>query len=125
VLEEQQSTLQAQELMFQEMRNQMSTIVQKVKNAAASHTFICDKLRGQIIVNNENIFQPYHSDNLCGIFHILHREYSTATFELFCTFLMDTLSITATAEELATNPYIVAQRTSTEQLTATSQSVND
>ena len=111
VLEEQQSTLQAQELMFQEMRNQMSTIVQKVKNAAASHTFICDKLRGQIIVNNENIFQPYHSDNLCGIFHILHREYSTATFELFCTFLMELLSITATAEELANNPYIVAQRT--------------
>ena len=110
-LEEQKSDSQALELMFQEMRNQMNAIVQKVKNAAATHTFICDKLRGQIVVNNENIFQPYYSDNLCGIFHILHREYSTATFELFCTFLMDTLSITATAEELATNPYIVAQRT--------------
>ena len=110
-LEEQRSDVQALELMFQEMRNQMNTIVQKVKNAAAPHVFICDKLRGQIVVNNENIFQPYYSDNLCGIFHILHREYSTASFELFCTFLMDTLSITATAEEVATNPYVVAQRT--------------
>jgi len=110
-LEEQKSDVQALELMFQEMRNQMNTIVQKVKNAAAPHTFICDKLRGQIVVNNENIFQHYYSDNLCGIFHILHREYSTASFELFCTFLMDSLSITATAEEVATNPYIVAQRT--------------
>lgn len=111
-LEEQKSDLQTLELLFQEVRNQMNLIVQKVKNAANPHTFICDKLKGQLVLNNDiHISQPYYSDNLCGIFHILHKEYSTPTFELFCTFLMDLLSITATAEELATNPYIVAQRT--------------
>lgn len=110
-LEEMKANLQTLELVFQEARNQMNTIVQKVKNAVSSHTFVRDKLASQIVVNNESISQPIYSDNLCGIFHILHREYSTATFELFCTFLMELLSITATPEELATNPYIVAQRT--------------
>ena len=110
-LEEERSNLQALELLFQEMRNQLSTIVQKVKNAASSHSFIRDKLSSQIVVNNENISQPWSHNNLCGIFYLLHREYSTATFELFCTFLMDLLSLSATPDELARNPYIVAQRT--------------
>ena len=110
-LEEEKKNLQALEIMYQEMRNQISTIVQKVKSAVQPHSFIREQLASQIVVNEKTLFQPIYSDNLCGIFHLLHREYSTATFELFCTFLMDLLSITATAEELATNPYVVAQRT--------------
>lgn len=110
-LEELKMTIQAQELMFQEMRNQITMIVNKVKNAAQSHSFVREKLSKNVVVNNEAIFHPWNTDNLCGIFHILHTDYSTATFELFCTFLMDLLSITATADEIASNPYVVAQRT--------------
>ena len=110
-LEEERMSLQAQELMFQEMRNQINMIVQKVKTAAQPHSFVRVQLEANVVVNEESIDRPWHSDNLCGIFHILHREYSTATFELFCTFLMDLLSITASSEEIATNPYVVAQRT--------------
>ena len=110
-LEEMKNGLQAQEIMFQEMRNQINMIVQKIKTAAQPHSFVRAQLETNVVVNDETVERPWHTDSLCGIFHILHREYSTATFELFCTFLMDLLSITATADEIATNPYVVAQRT--------------
>ena len=110
-LEELQKSLQSQELMFQEMRNQINMIVQKIKTAVQPHSFVRAKLEANVVVNAETIEGPWYSDNLCGIFHILHKEYSTASFEIFCNFLMDLLSLTATAEESATNPYVAAQRT--------------
>ena len=63
-----------------------------------------------MLVCNEAIEQPYESQNLSGIYQILLDVYSKASISFMCDYLLDLLSVMATAEDVERNPDVMVTK---------------
>lgn len=89
------------------VRSAMTTIVNKIKaSVAAGHDRVKAKLCGMIKVEKtgELIVNPFETNNLSGIYHILRVEYYTATLVQFNRDFSDLLRNPFSTEELIKDP---------------------
>ena len=65
------------------------------------------KLQGSAILpSGRRLVNPLliENGNLCGIISILHKEYSKPDLVVFCNMLLQMLSLSVSADDIATNP---------------------
>lgn len=89
------------------VRSAMTTIVNKIKaSVGAGHDRVKAKLCGMVKVEKtgELIVNPFETNNLSGIYHILRIEYYTATLVQFNRDFSDLLRSPFTTEELIRDP---------------------
>ena len=101
---------QVQEIFVSEIQKQCNIIVQKVKTALMSYSFIREKLAKNVIVNGDSIVQPLATENLSGMFALLHQEYNKITMGAFCDYLMALMSESSSKEESSKNPQVQLKR---------------
>lgn len=89
------------------VRSAMTTIVNKIKaSVGAGHDRVKAKLCGMVKVERtgELIVNPFETNNLSGIYHILKIEYYTATLVQFNRDFSDLLRYPFSTEELIKDP---------------------
>ena len=75
-----------------------------------SYSFIREKLAKNVIVNGDSIVQPLATENLSGMFALLHQEYNKITMGAFCDYLMALMSESSSKEESSKNPQVQLKR---------------
>lgn len=98
------------EIFVSELKKQCNLVVQKLKTALMSYPFIREKLAQNVIVNGESIVQPLATDNLSGIYALLHQEYNKITMGAFCDYLMGLMSESSSKEESNRTPQLQLKR---------------
>ena len=101
---------QVVELMATELKNLKTIIVQKIISAISDNSTMKTRLNQNVLVCNEAIEQPYESQNLSGIYQILLDVYSKASISFMCDYLLDLLSVMATAEDVERNPDVMVTK---------------
>lgn len=101
---------QVLEIFVSELQKQCNIVVQKLKTALMSYPFIRDKIAQNVIVNGESIMQPLATENLSGIYALLHQEYNKITMGAFCDYLMGLMSESSSREESNRNPQLQLKR---------------
>jgi hypothetical protein len=101
---------QVLEIFVSELQKQSNIVVQKIKSSLMSYSFIREKLTQNVIVNGESIVQPLATDNLSGIYALLHQEYNKITMGAFCDYLMALMSETSSKDESNRNPQLQLKR---------------
>ena len=97
---------QVLEIFVSELQKQCNIVVQKLKTALMSYSFIREKLAQNVIVNGESIVQPLATENLSGIYALLHQEYNKITMGAFCDYLMALMSETSSKDDSNRNPQL-------------------
>ena len=101
---------QVLEIFVSELKKQCNLVVQKLKTALMSYPFVREKLAQNIIVNGESIIQPLATENLSGIYALLHQEYNKITMGAFCDYLMALMSESSSREESNRSPQLQLKR---------------
>ena len=97
---------QVLEIFVSELQKQCNIVVQKLKTSLMSYSFIREKLAQNVIVNGESIIQPLATDNLSGIYALLHQEYNKITMGAFCDYLMALMSESSSKDDSNRNPQL-------------------
>jgi len=101
---------QVLEIFVSELQKQCNIVVQKLKTALMSYSFIREKLAQNVIVNGESIVQPLATENLSGIYALLHQEYNKITMGAFCDYLMALMSESSSKDDSNRNPQLQLKR---------------
>ena len=101
---------QVLEIFVSELQKQCNIVIQKVKTALINFPFIREKLSFNVIVNGDSVIQPLLTENLSGIYALLHNEYNKITMGAFCDYLMVLMSESSTKDESTRNPQVQLKR---------------
>lgn len=110
VLRDSMRRQQVIEIFVSELQKQSNIVVQKLKSALMSYSFIREKLAQNVIVNGESIVQPLATENLSGIYALLHQEYNKITMGAFCDYLMTLMSESSSRDESNKTPQLQLKR---------------
>lgn len=100
-------------LLVEQIRTAGNTLVQKIQNAVMPYETIKQKLSGVVVLERtgETIANPFETNNLAGLCHILKSEYYTASLIQFNNDFSDTLRCSIPAAEVLINPMKAVQLT--------------
>lgn len=89
---------------FQSLIAAKTAIAKKVKGAVKDYPLIIEKLNERVAVHENLIKDSYNNDNLTGMYMILKCTYGKATLVTVNRWLMDSMSLSVTFDNLKEKP---------------------